>query len=253
MLHTGQFQKNEAPLSGVLPVAIGSLMSVAFMNLNLAYNSVGFYQLSKLACIPFTLLIQYLAYSQTVSTSVQLTLIPITFGVGYATVYDLNLNFWGFVFAALAVVATALAQIFTNTYQKSLDCNALQLLYHTSPYIALGMLIMCPMFDDIHALSHYTYTWPAVFRIGLSCVLALGVNISNYLVLGKTSPLTYQVLGHLKTVLILVLGFTVFQKPVDSRNVVGILIAMLGVIGYTELRRRQSAPPSLPTHQSSEK
>lgn len=44
MLHMGQFQKNEAPLSGVLPVAIGSLMSVAFMNLNLAYNSVGFYQ-----------------------------------------------------------------------------------------------------------------------------------------------------------------------------------------------------------------
>ena len=41
------------------------------------------------------------------------------------------------VFAACAVVATALAQIFTNTYQKSLDCNAMQLLYHTSPIIAL--------------------------------------------------------------------------------------------------------------------
>jgi solute carrier family 35 protein E3 len=254
MLHTGQFQKNEAPLSGILPVAIGSLMSVAFMNLNLAYNSVGFYQLSKLACIPFTLLVQYTAYSQTVSTSVQLTLIPITFGVGYATVYDLNLNFWGFVFAALAVIATALAQIFTNTYQKSLDCNALQLLYHTSPYIALGMLIMCPMFDDVHALSHYTYTWPTVFRIVLSCFLALGVNISNYLVLGKTSPLTYQVLGHLKTVLILILGFTVFAKPVDSRNLIGILIAMIGVVSYTELRRRQSSPPPLPTsHQQPDK
>ena len=41
------------------------------------------------------------------------------------------------VFALCAVVATALAQIFTNTYQKSLDCNAMQLLYHTSPYITL--------------------------------------------------------------------------------------------------------------------
>ena len=41
------------------------------------------------------------------------------------------------VFAVCAVVATALAQIFTNTYQKSLDCNAMQLLYHTSPLIAL--------------------------------------------------------------------------------------------------------------------
>lgn len=38
------FKKNEAPMSGILPVAIGSLMSVAFMNMNLAFNSVGFYQ-----------------------------------------------------------------------------------------------------------------------------------------------------------------------------------------------------------------
>ncbi len=62
----------------------------------------------------------------------------------------------------------------------------------------------------------------------MSCIFALGVNISNYLVLGKTSPLTYQVLGHMKTVLILILGFTVFKKPVDIRNVIGITIAMVG-------------------------
>jgi hypothetical protein len=52
-------------------------------------------QLSKLACIPFTLLAQYLMYKQTVSRWVQMTLLPITFGVGYATVYDLNLNMVG--------------------------------------------------------------------------------------------------------------------------------------------------------------
>ena len=32
-----------------------------------------------------------------------------------------------------------------------------------------------------------------MYCAALSCVFALGVNISNYLVLGKTSPLTYQV------------------------------------------------------------
>ena len=151
------------------------------------------------------------------------------------------------VFATCAVVATALAQIFTNTYQKSLDCNAMQLLYHTSPYITVvrinllivlcalrlyrvvktdllvvscgvdksycsipficfllilhtvmmsylqGMLIMCAFFDDLHDFAHYQYTPECVIRIAVSCVFALGVNISNYLVLGKTSPLTYQV------------------------------------------------------------
>ena len=95
-----------------------------------------------------------------------------------------------------------------------------------------GMLLMCPLFDDVTALQKHSmtsgcmaricmqYTLPLCFYlinsiaflfIVLSCLFALGVNISNYLVLGKTSPLTYQVLGHLKTVLILVLGFTVFN------------------------------------------
>jgi glucan phosphoethanolaminetransferase (alkaline phosphatase superfamily) len=100
-------------------------------------------------------------YNQNVSGTVQLTLVPISFGVGYATIYDLNLNTFGFgivflfllffwltlylfpfrvyfeVIACCAVIATGMAQIFTNTYQKSLNCDALQLLYHTSPYIAL--------------------------------------------------------------------------------------------------------------------
>ena len=48
MLRLGYFEYKAAPLSGVLPVAIGSLLSVAFMNLNLSTNSVGFYQVFKL-------------------------------------------------------------------------------------------------------------------------------------------------------------------------------------------------------------
>lgn len=216
------------------------------MNLNLQYNSVGFYQLSKLVCIPFTLSIQYIFYDVKVSKAVQLTLIPITLGVGYATVYDLDINFIGTCFAVCAVVATSMAQIFTNTYQKSLGCDALQLLYHTSPIIMIGMLIMCPFFDDTSGLAEYIYSTGTVTRILVSCVFALGVNISNYLVLGKTSPLTYQVLGHLKTVLILILGFTMFNKTVDPRNIIGIIVAMFGVVGYTEVKRRHVSKDGLP-------
>ena len=92
MMMLGIFGYAPAPMSGILPVALGSLFSVGFMNLNLASNSVGFYQLSKLLCIPVTILVQYLVYHQTVSRAVQITLIPILFGVGYATVYDLVIH-----------------------------------------------------------------------------------------------------------------------------------------------------------------
>ena len=157
IFHTGigSFQFKAASLNNVLVVAVGSLLSVAFMNLNLSHNSVGFYQLSKLACIPVTLLIQLVAYGERVPRAVQSTLIPIICGVGYATVYDMEVNTLGTTYAAAAVIATAAAQIFTNTYQKSLDCNALQLLYHTSPLISVGMLVLCPFFDDIDGLRRY--------------------------------------------------------------------------------------------------
>ena len=51
MLCFNVFTQPTTPLSNVLPVAMGSLMSVAFMNLNLSYNSVGFYQVrDELIC-----------------------------------------------------------------------------------------------------------------------------------------------------------------------------------------------------------
>lgn len=223
------------------------------MNLNLNENSVGIYQMSKLACIPVTLVLQYMLFRQTISKDIAITLVPMMIGVGLSTVYDVDANFLGTIYATLAVIATALAQIFTSSKQKSLGCNALQLLYHTSPVIAGGMLLMCPMFDDVDRLMNYVYTPGVIFRILLSCVLALGVNVSNYLVLGMTSPLTYQVLGHVKTIFILILGFVVFSKPVDARQAIGIVLGIASVVVYTELKRRQTATPEAPPKGRSEK
>lgn len=92
------------------------------------------------------------------------------------------------------------------------------------------LVVSCELVSS-SSIRHKTFNTLLItisIYVAVSCLLALGVNISNYLVLGKTSPLTYQVLGHMKTVLILVLGFTIFRKPIDLRNVIGIAIAMVG-------------------------
>lgn len=98
----------------------GSLGSVAFMNLNLAYNSVGFYQLSKLSCIPVTLALERVWYGKRAPRPVQLALIPILAGVGLATVTDVAINATGTMCAAAAVLCTVCAQIFTSRYQQEL-------------------------------------------------------------------------------------------------------------------------------------
>lgn len=51
-----------------------------------------------------------------------------------------------------------------------------------------------------------------------------------------------KVLGHLKTMLILVLGYFAFKYHVDSRNIAGTVIAMVGVVSYTEVKRRGAKP-----------
>ena len=111
------------------------------------------------------------------------------------------------------------------------------------------MVILWPMFYDNSALSAFVYTPYCVFRILLSCCFALGVNVSNYLVLDKLGPLTNQVVGHLKTVLILLLGFVVFNKSLDMRNIIGIVIviAMTGVVACSEIKRKETTVPTAGT------
>ena len=67
----------------------------------------------------------------------------------------------------------------------------------------------------------------------LSCLISISVNFSTFLVIGKTSPVTYQVLGHLKTCLVLAFGYILLQDPFSWRNILGILIALMGMILYS--------------------
>jgi len=43
-------------------------------------------------------------------------------------------------------------------------------------------------------------------------------------VIGKTFPVTYQVLGHLKTCLVLAFGYLVLENPFSYKNMAGILV-----------------------------
>ena len=62
------------------------------------------------------------------------------------------------------------------------------------------MLAASPLCDDVAHLAALDWTADLRGDVLWSCALALAANVSNYYVLGRTSPLTYQVLGHVKTI-----------------------------------------------------
>lgn len=67
----------------------------------------------------------------------------------------------------------------------------------------------------------------------LSCLISVSVNFSTFLVIGKTSPVTYQVLGHLKTCIVLGFGYVLLRDPFSWRNIFGILVALVGMVLYS--------------------
>lgn len=234
--------------------------SIGLLNLSLGFNSVGFYQMTKLAIIPCTVLLETLFLGKRFSRSIQFSLVILLVGVGIATVTDMQLNFLGSVLSLLAIVTTCIGQIMTNTIQKKYKVSSTQLLYQSCPYQAMTLFISGPFLDRFltsHNVFAFKYTPEVLAFIVLSCLISVSVNFSTFLVIGKTSPVTYQVLGHLKTCLVLAFGYVLLHDPFSWRNILGIMVALVGMVLYSyccsiESQKKMMEAPILPQNKQGE-
>ncbi|KAL6566784.1 UDP-xylose transporter 1 [Orobanche minor] len=240
--------------------------------------------MTKLAIIPFTVLLETLFLGKQFSQKIKFSLSVLLLGVGIASVTDLQLNLVGTILSILAIITTCIGQILTNTIQKRLNVSSTQLLYQSAPFQAAILFLTGPFVDQCLTNQNvFAYKYSPLVLIGvptnasicilharywqgcvgygpfmdttykmgavrgfivLSCLIAVFVNFSTFLVIGKTSPVTYQVLGHLKTCLVLAFGYTLLHDPFTSRNIIGILIAVVGMGMYSyfctsETKRKQ--------------
>lgn len=70
----------------------------------------------------------------------------------------------------------------------------------------------------------------------LSCSIAVGTNLSQFICIGRFTAVSFQVLGHMKTILVLILGFLFFGKEVlNVQVVVGMIIAVARMIWYSNV------------------
>ncbi|XP_058094500.1 UDP-xylose transporter 1-like isoform X2 [Magnolia sinica] len=251
-LHVAQrfnfFEPKSVDMKTVMLFGVLNGVSIGFLNLSLGFNSIGFYQMTKLAIIPFTVLLETIFLKKQFSKNIKLSLLVLLMGVGIASITDLQLNLLGSILSVLAIATTCVGQIMTNTIQKKLNISSTQLLYQSAPFQAAILFVSGPLVDQCLTKQNvfaYKYSPLVLIFIVLSCLIAVSVNFSTFLVIGKTSPVTYQVLGHLKTCLILAFGYTLLHDPFTERNIIGICVAILGMGLYSyfcthENKKKQS-------------
>ncbi len=67
----------------------------------------------------------------------------------------------------------------------------------------------------------------------LSCTIAVGTNLSQFICIGRFTAVSFQVLGNMKTILVLIMGFFFFGKEgLNLHVVLGMVIAVVGMIWY---------------------
>ncbi|KAL0016673.1 hypothetical protein SO802_003742 [Lithocarpus litseifolius] len=233
---TGFSASKHVPFWELFWFSIVANMSITGMNFSLMLNSVGFYQISKLSMIPVVCVMEWILHSKQYSREVKIAVVVVVLGVGVCTVTDVKVNVKGFVCACVAVLSTSLQQITIGSLQKKYSIGSFELLSKTAPIQAASLLILGPFVDYILSdkfVTNYKMSTGAILFILLSCSLAVFCNMSQYLCIGRFSAVSFQVLGHMKTVCVLTLGWLLFDSELTFKNIMGMFLAVLGMVIYS--------------------
>ncbi|KAJ8432683.1 hypothetical protein Cgig2_034009 [Carnegiea gigantea] len=198
--------------------------------------SVLLLQISKLSMIPVVCVMEWILHNKHYSREVKMAVVFVVIGVGVCTVTDVKVNAKGFLCATVAVLSTSLQQISIGSLQKKYSIGSFELLSKTAPFQALSLIVLGPFVDyylNGKFLMNYKMSTGALLFIILSCSLAVFCNVSQYLCIGRFSAVSFQVLGHMKTVCVLTLGWLLFDSEMTLKNIMGMALAVMGMVVYS--------------------
>lgn len=242
----GVFTPKKLDIRKALKLAVAGMGFVVFSNLSLQYNSVGFYQVMKHMTVVGVIIIEAIVFRKYLPNIFLGALATMCTGVLITGTTDFKLNYVGTLFALANILCTSFYQIWCGSLQRSLEANPLQLQLYIAPLSALSIIPIMPIFDNYSLTSpdsifHFVPTQFNVSAILFTGLLALCVNISIFLVIGKTSAVTYNVVGNGKTAFLFCVDFIFFGRPFAPTNVFGMGTTLAGVVWYTQLKLKARA------------
>ncbi|KAH1063080.1 hypothetical protein J1N35_028067 [Gossypium stocksii] len=220
---------------------LGAIMAFAsgLANTSLKYNSVGFYQMAKIAVTPTIVLAEFVLFRKTISFKKVLALGAVSAGVAVATVTDLQFNAFGACIALAWIVPSAINKILWSNLQQQANWTALALMWKTTPVTIFFLLALMPWLDPPGVLL---FKWDRNNSCAIlsSALLGFLLQWSGALALGATSATSHVVLGQFKTCVILVGGYVLLDSDPGLVSLSGAVFALAGMSVYTSLNLKES-------------
>ncbi|XP_008783674.1 probable sugar phosphate/phosphate translocator At3g11320 [Phoenix dactylifera] len=217
--------------------------SVVSGNVSLRYLPVSFNQAVGATTPFFTAVFAYIITVRREAWITYITLIPVVTGVIIASGGEPSFHLFGFIMCIGATAARALKSVLQGILLSSEGekLNSMNLLLYMAP-IAVILLLPVTLFMEENvvgitvalAREDIRIIWYLLFNSSL----AYFVNLTNFLVTKHTSALTLQVLGNAKGAVAVVVSILIFRNPVSVTGMLGYTLTVIGVILYSEAKKR---------------
>ncbi|KAI1457255.1 integral membrane protein [Annulohypoxylon moriforme] len=241
------FSPRRISLREIVPLSVAMSLNVILPNLSLAFSSVTFYQVARILLTPTVATMDFVLYKSILPHNAIVALVPACLGVGIVSYYDSlptqdanikTTSGLGVIFAFSGIFASSLYTVWIKSYQRKLQVSSMQLLFNQAPVSAFLLLYAIPFVDTFP-------TWTEVpisrwFMILMSGIFASLINLSQFFIVGHTGPVSSTVVGHLKTCLIVALGWAMSGRSVGDKSVIGVFIAIGGIITYSIVMLRHA-------------
>ncbi|XP_076961084.1 putative sugar phosphate/phosphate translocator At3g11320 [Bidens hawaiensis] len=219
--------------------------SVVSGNVSLRYLPVSFNQAVGATTPFFTAVFAYLMTVKKEAWVTYVTLVPVVIGVIIASGGEPSFHLFGFIMCVGATAARALKTVVQGILLSSEGekLNSMNLLLYMAP-IAVVFLLPATLYMEENvvgitialARQDFGIVWLLLFNSSL----AYFVNLTNFLVTKHTSALTLQVLGNAKGAVAVVVSILIFRNPVSVTGMAGYTITVIGVILYSEAKKRSN-------------
>jgi solute carrier family 35 protein E3 len=169
-----------------------------------------------------------------------LSLCLVLIGLSLFSVNDVQFNLIGSILAAVAVITTTVYQTQTNVLQRSHAVTGMQLNHAVSLSRSVIAFIASLVIEThgSHNIFEHDFHGVEIVLILLTGFLAVLGNCVGFSLIGRAGPITFQVVGHLKTMVVFVFGLLMFpveQEPPEKKwkKNVGLSVSVIGVVLYT--------------------
>ncbi|XWS14290.1 hypothetical protein CRYUN_Cryun36dG0109800 [Craigia yunnanensis] len=232
----------------VIPISAFFASSLWFGNTAYLHISVAFIQMLKALMPVATFSMGVMCGTDKPRCDVFLNMVLVSVGVVISSYGEIHFNIVGTVYQVTGIFAEALRLVLTQVLlqKKGLTLNPITSLYYIAPCSFVFLFVpWCLLEKPGMAVSQIQFNFWIFFSNAL-CALAL--NVSIFLVIGRTGAVTIRVAGVLKDWILIALSTVVFpESTITGLNIIGYAIALCGVVMYNIIKVKDGRASQLPS------